>query len=155
MVQHGSASMVRIAAQHQFFQCELNYDWHLLDWHLLDMCCGFSYLAEQSSLSCSGGDLYEELKQKGGRFEEARTAALVLRPCISALMYLHSQVCLSHTLYSCHSSSEADSLLLGLAMHRLCLLDWWHAGFLPTSFISHALTLQPMWHVVMSAVAWQ
>lgn len=58
------------------------------------------YLAEQSSLSHVGGDLYEELKKTGGRFAEARTAADVLRPCISALMYLHSQVCLTHTLYS-------------------------------------------------------
>ncbi|KAL3131330.1 hypothetical protein ABBQ38_000618 [Trebouxia sp. C0009 RCD-2024] len=49
------------------------------------------YLAEQSSLSHVGGDLYEELKKTGGRFAEARTAADVLRPCISALMYLHSQ----------------------------------------------------------------
>ncbi|KAL3135413.1 hypothetical protein ABBQ32_007595 [Trebouxia sp. C0010 RCD-2024] len=39
----------------------------------------------------TGGDLYEELKKTGGRFAEARTAADVLRPCISALMYLHSQ----------------------------------------------------------------
>ncbi|KAA6416482.1 MAG: serine threonine kinase, partial [Trebouxia sp. A1-2] len=38
-----------------------------------------------------GGDLYEDLKQRGGRFEEARTAAGVLRPCISALIYLHSK----------------------------------------------------------------
>ena len=43
-----------------------------------------------------GGDLYEDLKQKGGRFEETRTAAHVLRPCITALMYLHSQVCPLH-----------------------------------------------------------
>ena len=39
----------------------------------------------------AGGDLYEDLKQTGGRFEEARTAAGVMRPCISALIYLHSQ----------------------------------------------------------------
>ncbi|DBA84709.1 TPA: hypothetical protein ACH3X1_005961 [Trebouxia sp. C0004] len=39
----------------------------------------------------TGGDLYEDLKQRGGRFEEARTAAGVLRPCISALIYLHSK----------------------------------------------------------------
>ena len=47
-------------------------------------CCENALLA--------GGDLYEDLKQRGGRFEEARTAAGVLRPCISALIYLHSKV---------------------------------------------------------------
>ena len=39
-----------------------------------------------------GGDLYEDLKQKGGRLEEGRTASGVLRPCIAALIYLHSKV---------------------------------------------------------------
>ena len=39
-----------------------------------------------------GGDLYEDLRRRGGKYEEAVTAAGVLKPCIEALMYLHSKV---------------------------------------------------------------
>ena len=56
----------------------------------------FHMFLTEFSMCYVGGDLYEDLKQKGGRFEETRTAAHVLRPCISALMYLHSRVCPLH-----------------------------------------------------------
>ncbi len=57
----------------------------------------FQWQTQLASRACgekallAGGDLYEDLKQRGGA-EEARTAAGVLRPCISALIYLHSKV---------------------------------------------------------------
>ena len=40
----------------------------------------------------TGGDLYEDLRRRGGKYEEVVTAAGVLKPCIEALMYLHSKV---------------------------------------------------------------
>lgn len=39
-----------------------------------------------------GGDLYEELKRCGDRMPEGRVAGEVLRPCLSALSYLHARV---------------------------------------------------------------
>ena len=40
-----------------------------------------------------GGDLYEELKRCGGHMPEGRVAGDVIRPCLSALSYLHAKVC--------------------------------------------------------------
>lgn len=42
----------------------------------------------------AGGDLYEDLRRRGGKYEEVVTAAGVMKPCIEALMYLHSKVSL-------------------------------------------------------------
>ncbi|CAL8463348.1 g2882 [Coccomyxa elongata] len=44
------------------------------------------YLALQFA---PGGDLYEELKRHGGQLSEERVAMDVIRPCLSALAYLH------------------------------------------------------------------
>ena len=40
----------------------------------------------------AGGDLYEELKRHGGQLTEERVARDVIRPCLSALAYLHRKV---------------------------------------------------------------
>ncbi len=40
----------------------------------------------------SGGDLYEELKRCGRHMPEGRVAGDVIRPCLSALSYLHAKV---------------------------------------------------------------
>lgn len=44
------------------------------------------------SLVHPGGDLYEELKRCGGHMPEGRVAGEVIRPCLSALSYLHAKV---------------------------------------------------------------
>ena len=40
----------------------------------------------------AGGDLYVDLRRRGGKYEEALTSAGVLKPCLEALMYLNSKV---------------------------------------------------------------
>ena len=44
------------------------------------------------ALHCAGGDLYEALKLSGGQISERRAVRDVLRPCLSALIYLHAKV---------------------------------------------------------------
>ncbi len=40
----------------------------------------------------AGGDLYEALKHSGGQVSERRAVRDVIRPCLSALIYLHAKV---------------------------------------------------------------
>ena len=56
----------------------------------------FSSLSERSK-PCTlraGGDLYEALKLSGGQISERRAVRDVIRPCLSALIYLHAKVAL-------------------------------------------------------------
>ncbi|KAK9839488.1 hypothetical protein WJX81_005063 [Elliptochloris bilobata] len=46
------------------------------------------YLAQEYA---AGGDLYEALKHSGGQISERRAVRDVIRPCLSALIYLHSK----------------------------------------------------------------
>ena len=40
----------------------------------------------------AGGDLYKDLKRRGGAFSEEHVARNILGPCLSAARYLHEKV---------------------------------------------------------------
>ena len=78
---------------------------------------------EQCCAYAAGGDLYEDLRRRGGKYEEAVTSAGVLKPCIEALMYLHSKVRtplagLQTLLRRC---GRACSMSISMLVHATCL----------------------------------
>lgn len=58
----------------------------------------------------AGGDLYEELKRSGGQLKERRVAQDIIQPCLSALFYMHSLVCIP--VLNFHLEINADEACL-------------------------------------------